>query len=471
MSILSNTPIQQTDILIIGGGPAGASAGLALLKRGDLKVCIVEPEAATEHRYVEHLASKARATLEYLEVWDEFKATQALQAATSEVVWGMPALRPLNSMFDTQTAVWPIERQSFEQLLADVFVRRGGQWLAATQVVTCVRHAKRGWMVQLKSAQGETRVVMCKFIIDASGRRGVMRTNLNLGLCVHDRLVGVSSVGSMCPAEAQLEVEHRIEACEYGWWMIAPLPDNRVSVTLMSDPDVINEKHATNPEVWQKLLKQLPVSGAVMSRVVFDEAPRAFPFYSSYLREAGGKDWVAVGDAVACFDPITSVGLARALASGVHGAYLAVDSMFSTGELLPAYSHAIVQEFKQNQQKQWQVYQREARWASAPFWARRRAVLAVSLSAKVSERHFFAPKIDRAPLHLKGNELQDLWTMCTPDRSFKEIVQEFAQHNPQMPEHKILLGLQELVERAFIDLSVDEEEDSVFANTERFMFE
>ena len=80
-------------------------------------------------------------------------------------------------------------------------------------MVTCEARPQGGWRVLVKDENGETYVTHCRFIIDASGRRGVMRTNLNLALTVHDRLIGVGCIGK-ASSTAWDKLENHIEAAE-----------------------------------------------------------------------------------------------------------------------------------------------------------------------------------------------------------------------------------------------------------------
>jgi flavin-dependent dehydrogenase len=373
-------------------------------------------------------------------------------------------------MFTPHGSGWALDRLSFEKMLAKNFVSRGGDLLTQHQVITCEALPKGGWKVLIKSAENEVRTIYAKYVIDASGRRGVMRTNLNLPLTVHDRLVGIGCVGSIAE-DSYIEFTNQVEACEYGWWYITPLEDNRVSVVLMSDPDIINKMHISQLTVWRDLLANMPHSGLKMQQVFFAEQPRSFPCFSSFLPEAGGVDWVAIGDAVASYDPISSSGIPRAIASGIHGALVAIDSLQGNGGMLNLYAQTIQQDFAQYLQTQWQSYQREARWLDAPFWARRRAVIAISAESSVKATRFYDARSSFEPIHLKSNELHALWSLCSAGKNLREIITQFMRQHRHIPEQKIMLGLQELIARDYLDISAEEDEDCVFFNTERLVFD
>ena len=79
----------------------------------------------------------------------------------------------------------------------------------------------------------------------------------------------------------------------------------------------------------------------------------------------------------------------------------------------------------------------------------------------------FEQKLAKAPLHLKSNELHDLWLFCELGKPVREVIALFSQRHLHLPEQKILLGLQELIETGYLEIAIADEEDRVFFNTER----
>lgn len=445
------------DVLVLGGGVAGASAGLCLLNRGNVSVGLIDSGNHSEERAGESISPSVKPLLNFLGLWDQFVQTNSLEELSCKAAWGSNQLRS----FDTSTALknkrWCIDRNQFDVMLTDSFAARGGNLFSNTKVITCKKHVSKGWLVTAKNASGEVNQFTCQYLIDASGRRGLLRTNLNLSLSVYDRLVGVGCVGNI-PTGKTLAKGVQIEACEYGWWHISPLPNHKISVVLMSDPDIISHIKVSQTDVWTKLMKKMPITGRMMEGITFKDKPRSFPCFSSYLKKMGGDNWIAVGDAVASYDPLCSSGILRAIDSGIHGALVAIDTLFSDGrqQLLQAYSQAIQKEFSNYLQTQWQYYQRETRWTKSLFWVRRRSVIGVSSDAIIRETYFYEHQLDHMPVHLQGHELQDLWGLCKPSKKLKQVVRDFSLLYPHVAEQKIMLALQELIQKESIKLAVQE---------------
>jgi len=92
--------------------------------------------------------------------------------------------------------------------------------------------------------------------------------------------------------------------------------------------------------------------------------------------------YIAVGDAVCAFDPISSMGLGFAISSACHAARLVVSELQPepatvhpagptalTGHQL--YQQDILAHFSAYQQLRRHFYQSEQRWQQARFWQRR----------------------------------------------------------------------------------------------------
>jgi flavin-dependent dehydrogenase len=439
------------DVLIVGGGPAGSAAGLTLQKRADISVGLIESSAYEHYRIGESLTPGIRPLLEYLQLWPDFCTQQSLQSYGSEAAWGSEQLRSLDFLLTLHGNGWALDRRNFDHMLAHTFQARGGTLLTQTKVLQCQHLATGGWQLQVQYRSGEVQELTCRFLIDASGRRGLLRRQLHLPLRKHDHLVGVGCVAQL-PSDAQTALLTRVEACEYGWWYSAPVPGGKISVVLMSDADIISDMQATDPLRWKKLLAEMPLTQARLAGASMIDKPKAFPCFSSCLDEVGGADWVAVGDALAAHDPLSSSGIPHAIGSGVHGAFVVADTLFAHGKLLPAYRQSVQDEYAQYLASHWQHYQHEDRWPHALFWQRRRSVIALEANAVIASRDEERSKACEA-VHLSKPQATHLQMLCLPNQALHQIVAQFAQLYPDVAAQNIILELQHCLHMACFTLS------------------
>jgi flavin-dependent dehydrogenase len=439
------------DVVILGGGPGGTAAGMTLLKRDGISVAVVEKSDYSTPRIGESLTPGIRPLLDYLDLWEPFRSEQSLESFGSQAAWGSASLQALDYMFTLHGTGWGLDRVRFDQMLANAFRERGGSLWTGTHVVSCERTSSDAWEVHVKDSRKTIRKIRCEYLIDATGRRGFLARHLGIQRTIHDRLVGVGCIGQLSNGSS-LESVTQVEASEYGWWYTSPVPGNNISVVLMSDADIVSQRQATRPDQWQSLLNEMKLTSKRLRGVKFTEKPKAFPCFSSCLQQVGGKSWVAVGDAVASHDPLSSTGIPHAVGSGVHGAIVAANSLFSNGQMLESFQQSIHRDFFQYLNTHWQYYQRESRWPESLFWKRRRTPICIDPNATIERAEPSTKTIFYDLVHLPTRFSRQLYESCQPGRSAHQIVRAFANAHPQIPHQQVILGLQELVESGHVKI-------------------
>lgn len=85
-----------------------------------------------------------------------------------------------------------------------------------------------------------------------------------------------------------------------------------------------------------------------------------------------GREWLAIGDAAAVFDPLAAQGIHKALEDGI-AAGMAVAAVAERGDSIAAeVAHVHRDRFDEYLANRDYFYALEQRWAKAPFWTRRR---------------------------------------------------------------------------------------------------
>jgi len=336
-------------------------------------------------------------------------------------------------------------------MFAHAFRKRGGCLLTNTRFVKGERTASNHWEIQVKDPGKTTRKIRCDYLIDATGRRGHLARDLGVTRTIHDQLVGVGCIGQLSKGSS-LESVTQVEACQYGWWYTSPVPGNQISVVLMSDADIVSRRKAARPDQWQSLLNEMKLTSKRVRGVRFTQKPKAFLCFSSCLQQVGGENWVAVGDAAASHDPLSSTGIPHAIGSGVHGARVAENSLFSNGELLERFQQGMHSDFIQYLRTHWRYYQRETRWPESMFWKRRSTPIFIDAKAKIERVEPATQTIFHGLVHLPTRFSRQLYESCQPGRSAHQIVRAFANAHPQIPDEQIILGFQELVVSGYVKI-------------------
>jgi flavin-dependent dehydrogenase len=287
--------------------------------------------------------------------------------------WGPPhsdQIFALDFLFSGRGQGWHLDRKRFDAMLAEAACAAGTTVLTRT----CVRESSyddRVWRIQAECAGGPPRTLTARFLIDASGRSASIARRQSARTEAIDRLVGIVGYVEFDSGVRAGDGTTLVESVPDGWWYSAWLPDNILAVAFMSDGDLIHALEAESIGGWTKLL-----SGTVHTRqrVVGGRRPvRLFPrnAASHFLRPGGGDGWLAAGDALCAFDPLSSLGIGHALASGAHAARAVEGSLRGDSEPFAEYIAKSTEHFSDYLRIRSRYYAMEGRWPWRPFWQRR----------------------------------------------------------------------------------------------------
>lgn len=281
----------ETDVAIIGGGPAGAAAAIAAVTAG-LDAVVVEALAFPRSAPGETLHPGVEALLRQLGVWEEAQADDVHRHAG---IWlERPGAAPtFQSYGEDAEGTWrgfQIPRARLDSLLLDRARRLGAVILQPARV----RELELGDRVGM--AVGD-RTITARYLVDASGsgawlarKLGVPVDRLSRPLfCTWTWGEGALPAGSPAPPAGDPVVRLRAD----GWDWTAPL----------------------GPAAWAAC--SLDASG---------EPRRGGPNRDVAWRAArrtAGPNWFLAGDAAAVLDPLAGKGVLRALMSGTMAGWLA----------------------------------------------------------------------------------------------------------------------------------------------------
>ncbi len=353
-------------VTVLGAGPAGASAAIALAQAG-LTPRLVDPYDHAVRPLGEGLPAAGGAHLRSLGVWDPFRADGHLPCSGFLSCWGRadPDYRP--ALLDARGPSWQLDRARFDRMLRTAATAATGA--IARWRLTAAHRQQRGWV--LRFADGASvREVCTDFVVDATGRRRAFARLAGVRQRTDDSLICVAGlVADPDPDNATTIVE----TTEHGWWYTSRIPGGTAVAALFTDAAQAGRLRATDPPGWRALAG---LTGVVRARLGGPDLQLVAPLRttvagSSCLARCGGPGWLAVGDAACAHDPLSSRGLHDAMAGGIDAAECIVRALDGDPDAPLRWSAWSAGAYGRYRQELAWFYRQEGRFRTAPFWRSR----------------------------------------------------------------------------------------------------
>ncbi len=358
---------QVADVVVIGGGPAGCAATMILARSG---IAVVLLDAGRGQPAVgETLPPSVRPVLDSLGLRATIASEGHLPSVGSWSAWGGAEPWGRDFIFNSFGHGWHLDRRRFDALLRETARAAGAQSGTATVVASDVLPSG-GFRLHLAGGQEMT----ARIVLDATGRSASFARQRGVTRHAIDRMIAL--VGYV-PRRADAETEPAatlVEAVPEGWWYSAPLPQDRLVAVFMTDADLARGA-GISMRAW---LDRLAGAGHTAARALrygagLAGSPFIVPAASGRLERFGDTDWLALGDAAASQDPLSSEGILVALASGIEGAVAAARALDGDRDALIAAAARREAGWLRYLEQRDRHYGLERRWREAPFWQRRGA--------------------------------------------------------------------------------------------------
>ncbi|MEM7595370.1 MAG: FAD-dependent oxidoreductase, partial [Cyanobacteria bacterium P01_A01_bin.83] len=227
---------------------------------------------------------------------------------------------------------------------------------------------------------GESAWMETGYLVDATGRQSRITKRLGATSTVCDSLVGISAFLNIPEGRPKTE-QILVESIPQGWWYSAWLPDGSLTVVLMTDIDLMRQQQLHQEQQWIHLLSQSEYISKIVKGGNLIYPLMVKPAYSQIIDCAVGEDWMAIGDAAAAFDPLSSMGIGHAMTSGSHAGVALIEYLKHNNEqLLQQYQRGLTGNFETYLQLRHMYYSLEKRWLEQPFWQRRTKLAAAEFS-------------------------------------------------------------------------------------------
>lgn len=322
------------DVIVIGGGPAGAAAAAELARRGH-SVLVVEKEHYPRFHIGESLIPGVVTVLEELGVGKAIHAEGFIRKYAAEFVTPDAAFRQRYVFSDSLTPehdlAYQVERARFDEILLD-HARSQGAVVRVGAEVTHFDEQPEKIVCTLSEADAERGAcqVSSRFLIDASGqhsfiarRLGLRQLDLGLrNVAVYAHFRGAAAIEGDRAGDITVVLDPE------GWWWVIPLREV-TSLGFVAPKAAFAGKPDT---AWMlRRLREMPVLVQRFESAELVGPARVAADYSYGSRRLVGARWLLAGDAAAFLDPVFSTGVYLGVSSGVKAAQAVAQALAGDG--------------------------------------------------------------------------------------------------------------------------------------------
>ena len=300
----------QHDVLVIGGGPAGAAAARLLSSWGHSVLLLTRPSPSAG--LAESIPPSCRKLLDRIGALEAIDRARFIHSTGNTVYWGG---EERIALFPAGEYGYQVERSVFDALLLDLAENTGAEvWTGAT--VRAAQPIDGGWRVTYTTQSGEQNT-SARWLLDCSGRAGVLaRHGLRRAQPGRRTLALIANWESEGGFGSSDETHTLVESHEAGWAWSVPVSGTVRCVALMLDPALTQlEGRARLDQQYNAELARTVKLSALVQNARLAGAPWACEASSYDAERVSGAAMLLVGDAASFVDPLSSFGVKKALAS------------------------------------------------------------------------------------------------------------------------------------------------------------
>lgn len=308
------------DVVIVGGGPAGAATAIALRRRGVDTLVLDRAQFPRDKVCGDVILPEAQEALRALGLDLQSLAAQAYACTGARYVSGSgPEIS--GDFRDASGAArpwWMIRRLDFDRWLLDAARRAGARVVERVDVDDVWRDATQSVCgVRARSSGGAHQLVRAQVVVGADGASSVVARAVGAfqRRPEHTCLAGRAYVSGLTLPAPYLEVfttPRTLPGCAW----IVPVGDGVASVGIGIVQSTANRLGRTPQALFAEIRRESPLLQARLR----DAGPIALRGWTlpsaTERRRLAGPGWLLVGDAGAMVDPFTGHGIHNAIAAG-----------------------------------------------------------------------------------------------------------------------------------------------------------
>jgi flavin-dependent dehydrogenase len=325
--------VENYDVAIIGGGPAGSTAAILLSKAGR-RVIVLERDKFPRFHIGESLLPFSMQTFTRLGLQEKLRAgfLEKFGGEIAEAGGEKAAKFYFKDGFGSRTdRAYQVTRSKFDKMLLDHAAESGAEVREET-LVENVDFDRDGAMLSLRRdarsrvlGRAEARLsenIRARYVVDASGRNSVIGNKFKLKKS-YQHLQKLSLFAHYEGLEREEGIDAtltRMVRTLRSWFWVIPLENDRTSIGIVLEASDFKSSGLSAEEFFERAIAEQPLvrnrigAGRRVSQVY---TAADFSYRSERLT---GDRWFQAGDAAGFIDPVFSSGVFLAVLAGEQAA-------------------------------------------------------------------------------------------------------------------------------------------------------
>jgi flavin-dependent dehydrogenase len=317
-----------TDVVVVGGGPSGATVSTLLAQKG-YKVELYERDHFPRFHIGESMIPNTFFPMERTGLLKKMKPSHFTKKHSVQFISQSGRLSEPFFFWDNKphesSQTWQVRRSEFDKIHLDHARENGVKVSEGARVLEVIFEGKKAVGIRVKPENEPEREVRAKVVIDASGQSTLIIDRF--GLRDWDPKLKKAALWTYWKGArrdtgrdpgATLVIQTKGKA---GWFWYIPLHDDIVSVGVVADHDYLFKRGTKDHEAtYFEEVAKAPGLQPLIKDATRCDIFRIQKEYTYRTRQGAGDGWVLVGDAFGFIDPLYSSGLLLAMTSGCMAA-------------------------------------------------------------------------------------------------------------------------------------------------------
>lgn len=312
----------RTQVLIIGGGPAGSTAA-ALLAQDGIRVTLLEKAVHPRFHIGESLLPANIPLLEKLGVKEQVEAIGMPKWGVefNSIESDMKTHIEFAEAFDkSMPYAYQVRRADFDHILINNARTKGANVTEGCRVRT-VDFRKNDVMIKAQLSDGRQQEYIADYVIDASGRdtflanqfKTKQKNRKHNSSALYSHFTGVERY------EGKREGDISLFWFEHGWFWLIPLSDGTTSIGAVCWPHYLASRKVSVDQFLMDTIAMAPKLVERMKGATRVGEVHATGNYAYTSSKSHGDRCMLLGDAYAFIDPVFSSGVLLAMQSAFVG--------------------------------------------------------------------------------------------------------------------------------------------------------